>query len=307
MNGSLISIIMPVYNAEKTISRVLDSIIAQSLTDWELICIDDGSKDSSGVILDEYAKHDGRIRVIHKNNEGVSAARQDGLDASKGKFIIHADADDWVEPTMLEDMYEKITKDDCDVVFCDFFLNKGTDQKYISQHSTSLESRQLIDDFFGKLCGSCWNKLVKKACVDKYNVQFPKGVNYCEDLLFWISLFKNNDVKVSYLPKAYYHYVENKESITHNITYETYNEYSRFAQCLQDLLPEKEYSQYIEKLRLSSFLMGFRADLFNDEEIIEMFKPIRKFAFSTSCMRWKIGYLFIWIRCYSVARYFLKY
>ncbi len=307
MSNPVISIIMPVYNAEETVSRMIDTIIAQTFIEWELICIDDGSKDSSGVILDEYAKRDERIRVIHKVNEGVSAARQDGLDVARGDYIIHADSDDWVEPTMLEDMYEKITKDDCDVVFCDLYLNNGAGQKYIPQVATSLEPHQLIDDFFGKLYGSCCNKLVKKSCIDKYKIKFPIGVNYCEDLLFWISLFKNNDVKVIYLSKAYYHYVENKESITHNITYETYNEYSRFAQCLQDLLPEKEYSQYIEKLRLSSFLMGFRADLFNDEEIIEMFKPIRKFAFSTSCMRWKIGYLFIWIRCYSVARYFLKY
>ena len=97
MNMPKVSIIVPVYKAEKYLNRCVDSILAQTFTDFELLLIDDGSPDRSGEICDEYAKKDSRIRVIHKENGGVSSARQRGLDESIGEYTIHADPDDWVE------------------------------------------------------------------------------------------------------------------------------------------------------------------------------------------------------------------
>lgn len=98
-----ISVIVPVYKAEAYLHRCVDSIIAQTFTDWELLLVDDGSPDRSGDICDEYASKDARIRVFHKENGGVSSARQKGLDEAIGEYTIHADPDDWVEPTMLEE------------------------------------------------------------------------------------------------------------------------------------------------------------------------------------------------------------
>lgn len=100
-----ISIIVPVYKAETYLHRCVDSILAQTFTDWELILVDDGSPDQSGKICDEYAKKDQRVKVIHKENGGVSSARQRGLDESVGEYTIHADPDDWVEPEMLDELY----------------------------------------------------------------------------------------------------------------------------------------------------------------------------------------------------------
>ena len=163
-----ISIISPVYNAERYIVKCLDSILVQTFQDWELILVDDGSSDKSGVICDEYAARDSRVIVIHKENGGVGAARQTGLDAVTGEYVIHADPDDWVEPTMLH--------------------------------------------------GSCWNKLVKRACYNKVKACFFPGINYCEDLLFWIQIYAYLDVKTAYLNRAFYHYYvdQSHQSITAN-------------------------------------------------------------------------------------------
>ena len=97
MNNPAISIIIPVYNAENYLRRCIDSVLSQSFTDFELILVDDGSKDKSPQICDEYASQDTRVRVIHKANGGVSAARNDGLDIAKGEYITFIDSDDWVE------------------------------------------------------------------------------------------------------------------------------------------------------------------------------------------------------------------
>lgn len=97
----LISVIVPVYQAESFLFRCLDSIIFQTFTDYEVILVDDGSKDNSGRICDLYVEKDNRFHVIHKENEGVSIARQTGLDSALGKYVIHADPDDWVEPDWL--------------------------------------------------------------------------------------------------------------------------------------------------------------------------------------------------------------
>ena len=118
-----ISVIVPVYKAEKYIRRCVDSILAQTFTDFELLLVDDGSPDNSGAICDEYAARDSRVKVFHKENGGVSSARQMGLDNSLGEYVIHADPDDWVEPDMLQELYSEAQQSGADMVICDFYIN----------------------------------------------------------------------------------------------------------------------------------------------------------------------------------------
>ena len=120
MSSPKISIIVPVYNVEKYIRRCLDSIAAQTFTDWECICVDDGTPDASGKICDEYAQKDGRFVVIHKENGGVSSARNVGLDVAKGEYVTFCDSDDWVEKEMLEVFYNTALKNDAEVVISGF-------------------------------------------------------------------------------------------------------------------------------------------------------------------------------------------
>ena len=124
-----ISVIIPVYNVEKYLNRCVDSILNQSLQDFEIILVNDGSTDSSPKICDEYAQQDERIRVIHKQNARVAAARNDGIKVAQGEFISLIDSDDWIEPTMLEEMYSTATQFGCDFVMCDF-TKKGKEVEY---------------------------------------------------------------------------------------------------------------------------------------------------------------------------------
>lgn len=120
-NRAKISIIMAIYNAETTIRRMLNSIKKQSFTDFEVLMINDGSTDETKNILEEYANNDARFKLIDKINEGVSATRQRGVELASGKYLIHADSDDWFEPQMLERLYDKAQKENSDIVISDFY------------------------------------------------------------------------------------------------------------------------------------------------------------------------------------------
>ena len=200
-----VSVIVPVYKAEKYINRCIDSILAQTFTDWELLLIDDGSPDRSGEICDEYAENDPRIRVFHKANGGVSSARQMGQEEAVGEYTIHADPDDWVEPTMLEELYAKAVADDADMVICDYYTNNGKQQHYIKQQPSSRDSNTVLSELFQQLHGSCWNKLVRRVCSSEKGVRFPTGINCCEDLIWCVQTLKYCK-RISYLNKAFYHY-----------------------------------------------------------------------------------------------------
>ncbi|MBQ2958906.1 MAG: glycosyltransferase [Alistipes sp.] len=214
-----ISIIVPIYKAEKYLTRCIDSILTQTFTDFELLLIDDGSPDRSGEICDEYAQKDNRIKVFHKKNEGVSATRQFGLERANGEYVIHTDPDDWIEKVMLEDLYNKAYKENADMVFCDYYWDKAEKSKIIKQHIKSLDNKSVLAGLFGSIHGSVWNKLIKRECCLQEEVSFPAGINLYEDLIFNILLLiKVPNLKIAYLEKAYYHYIqyENTNSLTRN-------------------------------------------------------------------------------------------
>lgn len=214
---NLISIIVPVYNTEKYLSKCLNSIIAQTYKNWEAILIDDGSPDNCGKICDEYATKDKRFKVIHQKNGGVSIARQTGLDNATGDYIIHCDPDDWIEPTMLEKMLNYSISQDADMVICDIIEEQASGPRYFSQHFDIPISAKEVQGLIinNKIFGSLWNKLVKTSCVK--NITFsPTNISYCEDTLFNIKVL-NQEIKVVHLAKAFYHYnLTNTGSICHS-------------------------------------------------------------------------------------------
>lgn len=301
------SIIMPVYNAEKTLSQMIDSILSQTFTDWELLCIDDGSTDSSGVLLEEYALRDSRIKVFHKANEGVAMARQMGIDNAQGEYCIHADADDWVEPTMLEELYNEAKGKDADVIICDYFLNIKEKQTYISQKPTSLDPIQILRDLFQQLHGSCWNKLVKRVCYNKYDITFPKGINHCEDLITWIQLFQHPEIKVAYLPKAFYHYCENELSITRNFTRKTYEMRLKFRDKLKDILHISEATDIINKVSFGIFTEGFIYNVLSDVEIKEGLNLYEQQIKQLSSPKWRLGFFLLSLGFSKLAHKLIYY
>lgn len=250
----LISVIIPVYNAEKTIKKTLDSIREQTFLNFEVIMIDDGSTDASGNICDEYARSDKRFKVKHKQNQGVSAARQDGIDEARGEYTIHVDPDDWIERTMLKELYLEAERTNADMVICDFYEDVGKEQRYHTQQPSSLDRRVVLRELFQQLHGSCWNKLVRRVCYKRYDVSYPNNIYYCEDLYVNVSLLKN-PIRVAYLGKAFYHYVQYSDKAT-LVRYYDENTYKHdlllkkaFLELLQDsdVISEEQINNYFDK------------------------------------------------------------
>jgi glycosyltransferase involved in cell wall biosynthesis len=216
MHRPKVSVIVAVYNAELFIHRCLDSLLRQTLPDFEILLIDDGSTDSSKSICDEYAAKDSRIRLFHKSNGGVASARQMGLDNMIGEYSIHVDSDDWVEPTMLEELHTKAKADNADMVICDFYYEREEGKTiYSNEEPASLDGISVIEGFCRTKCAALWNKLIRTACYKAHDIFFHPDVNLCEDFLVNVKLL-SHDIRVSYLPKAFYHYVRygNAYSIT---------------------------------------------------------------------------------------------
>lgn len=238
----IISVIVPIYKAERTIRKCLNSIITQTFKDFELLLIDDGSPDESGAICDEYALTDNRIRVFHKKNEGVSAARQTGIENAKGKYTIHVDPDDWIDADEFEILYIEAMKSNADMVICDFYEERHNGKTiYRKQRPTSTKHLSVLKDVFGKIHGSCCNKLISLDCYKRFNIRFPSGINYCEDQYVVASILLH-DIKISYVPKAFYHYVQydDKMSLAHMYDERTYECDLKRIELFSELLKEHE-------------------------------------------------------------------
>lgn len=204
-----ISVIVPIYNMEKLMRKCLDSILAQTFQNYECLLIDDGSKDGSPAICDEYAAKDSRFKAFHKPNGGLSDARNYGIERAQGDYTIFFDPDDWVDADCLKDMYAKARETDADMVMCDLYYNDPYRQSYCKQEPTSLDHNDVLKDLIvGKVYGFTVTKLLRRTLYQQYDLQYPVGMYGSEDLYAICKLLKNH-IRVAYLPKAYYHYMHN--------------------------------------------------------------------------------------------------
>lgn len=203
----IISVIVPIYNMEKLMRKCLDSILAQTFQNYECLLINDGSKDGSPAICDEYVTRYENFKVFHKPNGGLSDARNYGLARAKGDYTIFFDPDDWVDENCLKDLYTKAKQTDADMVVCDYYNQDPHQIKYVKQEPTSLNHHDVLKDMIvGKLFGFTWNKLLKRDLYSRYNLQYTVGMYGCEDQYTMCKLLKN-DIRIAYLPQAYYHYM----------------------------------------------------------------------------------------------------
>lgn len=204
-----ISVIVPVYKVERYLPRCLDSIVAQTFTDWECILIDDGSPDNSGAICDEYAKQDSRFVVIHQENAGVSAARNAGLDAARGEWIAFVDSDDWVELEFLQEQYNDIVSGDYDVCVCGLY-GRGKIRHVVLNRIAA--KRHIFErNGFG---GYSFLRLVRRRNVNK--IRYNTSISYLEDSDFFYRLFDNCS-KILWTDKPLYHYEMNDGSVTRQV------------------------------------------------------------------------------------------
>lgn len=215
----LISIIVPVYNAENYLVACVTSIRQQTLTEVEIILVNDGSTDSSGKICDELASCDGRVVVIHKQNAGVSAARNDGLAVAKGKYIGFVDADDTIAPDMYHTLYEEATRINCDIVMCDavtVYPDGRLEDDTISllPNNKILKKGEIQPNVLLQLSGSACRCIYRTALILRHAIQFPVGHKFSEDRIFNI-LCMGYANKLSYLKIAFYHRLIHAASAVH--------------------------------------------------------------------------------------------
>ena len=206
----MISIIVPIYNTEKYLDRCIQSILAQTYTDFELLLIDDGSTDSSGVICDRYAELDSRVRVFHKENGGVSSARNLGLDNAIGEWITFVDSDDFVYQDWLAnyDISNSINPDlICQGVECSIKLSSSDrNEKYSFNFGGLIKDGLLLLHEY-HILGYVFIKLFKKNIIDAYRIRFDEQLKFKEDELFVLSYMTHCETMLSFKKIGYYYYV----------------------------------------------------------------------------------------------------
>jgi glycosyltransferase involved in cell wall biosynthesis len=207
-----ISIIVPVYNSEKTLEKCLDSILSQTFTNFECILIDDGSTDKSPAICDEYAQKDNRIQVLHKLNEGVSAARNDGIKAARGEYIAFVDSDDYTLPDMYWLLLEKIEKERKELVCCGYTHRNKTYLPPPVLSSVSV-AQAVYHLEHSELFGLIWNKLYLAKIIKTHNIGFPTGQYFGEDIFFNLQYFGLIN-SFCLVDEALYVYSENSQSVS---------------------------------------------------------------------------------------------
>ncbi len=212
----LVSIVVPVYNAEPYLRRCLDSLCGQTYHNIEIILIDDGSVDGSGGICDEYAQTDPRIRAIHKQNEGVSAARNDGIVHAGGEYLIFVDSDDYVHRELVE-LYMKAVEEDA-VVVCDITSDDSACEKsWLDGWMANVEEaafERFIYFYSDNYVNSPVNKLFRMDIIKRYGIRFPKDKSLGEDLLFNLDYFRHFRCRWKFLHCPLYCYENHEESLS---------------------------------------------------------------------------------------------
>lgn len=218
---SLISIIVPIYNAEKTLNRCIDSILAQTYYNLEIILIDDGSNDNSYKICEEYLDIDTRIKVKHKKNGGVASARNEGLNIAKGEWIAFVDSDDYIEKDMYEKLYNNAIKNYAEISTC-ILKYKTIDDRIINPFKGELTVDKVIDsvelmrkiydsDYLNSLCVCMCTKIYKRYIFD--NIRFSDGIYEDDEISTKILI---NNYKIAIINETLYIYVQNLNSITNS-------------------------------------------------------------------------------------------
>lgn len=205
-----VSVIIPVYNVEKFIGKCVESLIQQEYDDIEIILVDDGSPDKSGIIIDELKTRDKRIITIHQKNSGVSAARNSGLAVATGEYITFVDGDDWVEPNYVAYFIQLLELNHCDIA-----MNKNN---YTEIKSTTNNISYVIDSekaiewiYLGDIFVAVWNKMYRKSFLDKNQILFNNEIWFGEGMLFNIECLQYTD-SVAIGEKSVYHQTFNLNS-----------------------------------------------------------------------------------------------
>lgn len=247
------SIITPVYNAEKYLQRCIDSILNQNFQDYELILIDDGSVDQSGEICEKYAGKYGQIKVIHQENQGHTSARNSGLAIAQGEYIVFVDSDDWIEPNLLSDCYEKVTENNYpDIVLYGFrrvMKGENIDRKQPYREGAYNKEdikKELLPSLLTSGRFSLSERMMKKELVIEYQKVVNPKIKLGEDMLCCtVSLANAQSVYV--LNGIYYNYFQHNDSIIHSYANYTFDDWRMNKEIMVQYLADdlEEFNQQL--------------------------------------------------------------
>lgn len=296
--------IVSIYNVEEYLPKCLASLMSQTFADVEFILVDDGSTDGSGAIVDNYESKDSRFRVFHTMNNGLSAARNFGVDKASGEWIMFVDGDDWVEPTFCEEPYRNAISNNADLVIFQFYKEKNGKRKPSIKGNIPIG---VIDPFMGTQYGkwAVWNKLYKKCLFD--DIRFPEGHN-CEDIAITHRIVFSAK-RIVMISDVLYNYVYRKDSITNKPSEKNKRDGFYYALRRYDDLISYGYEKEKHEEELWQCALGYliRANPSDDplfekaEEVVSLIKTTsKKFPVKKKIM------LFLWKTDKSLFHYICR-
>lgn len=285
MNDDLISIIVPIYNVERYIKQCINSIVRQSYKNIEVILIDDGSKDNSGIICDYYSTKYKQVKVIHKENEGVSVARNIGIELSIGKYITFIDADDFVEPTYVESLYKQCVDKNADLSICGAIDidDKNKIIKTSIEYSKLVDVQEAIKELLNEKYYSSvvWAKMYRRDLFK--NIKFNKDIKIAEDLdVLYRVIDRCNLINIDTSKKLYYY--RNRENSATTANYN--NDWNNEIKICEDIIsfiknkyPDILYFAIKRYIRINVTCINkiMKNNLNKKEELIELQNNIKKY------------------------------
>ena len=291
MKAGLVSIVLPIYNVEKYLDRCIESVINQTYRNLEILLVDDGSPDDCPQKCEEWAKKDGRIKVIHKANAGLGYARNTGIENASGEYICFFDSDDYIDPSTIEKAYNTAQKNNSDMVlFGHYDVNAQgkivrtyiptiDKESYVSSEVQEVLLPDLVSD--NPATGKSTN-LWLSACFCMYSMKLILESNWrfaserdiiSEDVYSLLRLYRNVE-KVTIIPEAFYYYCENSTSLTHTYKADRFDRIKRFYNACVDACDELNYSDEVKNRFAGPFIsntiaamkMIIQADMSDDKK-----------------------------------------
>ena len=247
-----ISVIVPVYNVEDYLEKCLDSLLNQTMTDFEILCVDDGSTDHSNEILYLYRNRDPRIRILEKTNGGLSDARNYGMKAASAPVVMFVDSDDFLEPQALEKAYARMKETDADMVIFDvyqYFMKTGKKEIIANQYNGERTySLQQNPELMTRILNCAWNKMVRLSLFTDHHIEYPKGYLY-EDLGTTYKLVLKAR-KIAFVNEPLYNYLADRPgNITQSFDRKAYHILDMSREILDYYRAEGVFEQYREELK----------------------------------------------------------
>lgn len=330
MKKGMISIIVPIYKVEKYLERCIKSILRQTYKNLEIILINDGSPDNCPAICDKLAEEDKRVRVFHIKNQGVSNARNVGLENASGEFVTFVDSDDRIDSTMYEKLIKKQVETNADLVFCKYAYEDETtgkiinvnekrlqdfcetgDLKYFYNHTSNNDKKNGEIEISESVMCNIWRTLFKKTVVE--NVIFNTGIKFMEDVVFLSEVLAKKDKKLAFVDEYLYFYLLRESSAVRTRAKIIYQNSIEYLKAIKNVLKNSEFEKYIPALEyfcysecvLAKVVYGESIDInkIKDWGTNQNYKENKKITYG---MKQKIKYFLIRHKMFFILKFLYK-